>query len=114
MFLVFVYNAKSDKVSALIDYAHKVISPSTYNCNLCKLTHSNLGERKEWVNFTKNLDVEIQFYHIDEFESKFNRSYEYPIILKNSNNEFEVLINHKAIEEIKDVSDLTKKITELL
>ena len=32
--LIFVYNAKSGMVNELLDFAHKIVSPSTYNCNL--------------------------------------------------------------------------------
>lgn len=111
MHLIFVYNANSDKLNTLIDYAHKVISPSTYNCDLCKLTHSNLGERKEWIDFRKELDVAIEFYHFNEFETKFNQSFNYPIIL---NGDLTILLDNKAISKLKNVNDLTQKINELV
>ena len=34
MKLIFVYNANSGKLSAALDIAHKIISPSTYQCRL--------------------------------------------------------------------------------
>ena len=107
MDLIFIYNAKSNKLNTLIDYAHKVINPSTYNCNLCKLTHHNLGERKEWSSFMKKLNSKIEFYHIDEFEKKFNRQFNYPIILDNHLN---IILDNKAIAKIKTVTDLTQEI----
>jgi hypothetical protein len=111
MKLIFVYNAKSDKINALVGYAHKIISPSTYNCDLCKLTHSNFGERKEWSDFKKELSSEIRFYHIDEFEKKFNTTFEYPVVL---NEELEILLDSKTIAQLKNVSELTRKIDGLL
>jgi hypothetical protein len=111
MGLTFVYNAKSDKLNAIIDYAHKVIKPSTYNCNLCVLTHSNFGERKEWSNFKENLNLDIEFYHIDEFEKKFNQSFKYPVIL---NDELKILLDSKAINTLKDVTELIQEIKELI
>lgn len=109
MALIFVYNAKSDKLNPLIDYAHKIISPSTYNCDLCKLTHSNLGERKEWSAFSK--DIEIDFYHINEFEKKFNITLKYPIII---NDDLRVLLDNKSIAKLKNVEKLIQKIKALI
>jgi len=51
--LIFVYNAASDIWSKSLDAAHKIISPSTYACNLCSLTHGNFSEKQVWVLFDK-------------------------------------------------------------
>ena len=110
MKFIFIYNAKSDTVNAIIDYAHKMINPSTYNCDLCKLTHSNFGERKKWVDFKKKLDSDIEFYHINEFEIKFKQSFNYPVILDKN---LKVLLDNKTIGGLKDVSELIKKMVEL-
>ena len=108
MGLIFVYNAKSDKLNALVDYAHKIINPSTYTCDLCKLTHSNLGVRKEWTAFLK--EIEIDFYHINEFENKFKHTFKYPVIL---NNDLQVLLGDKSIAELNSVTELIQKIKEI-
>ena len=44
--LIFVYNAKSGTLNAAIDYFHKIVSPETYDCNLCILTYDNFGKKK--------------------------------------------------------------------
>jgi hypothetical protein len=111
MSLIFVYNSKSDKLNTIIDYAHKVIKPSAYNCDLCILTHSNFGEKKEWSNFKDNLNLGIEFYHIDEFEKKFTQAFNYPIIL---NGELKILLDSEAINNLKDVTELIQKIKELI
>jgi len=51
--IVFIYNAHSDIWNKYIDFAHKIISPSTYACDLCSLTHGNYSEKK----FGKNLEM---------------------------------------------------------
>ena len=112
MELIFVYNAKSDNVNMLIDYAHKLISPSTYSCNLCKLTHTNFGQRKEWKEFAKHSSVKLEFYHIDEFEEIFNESFKYPIILKKLADVFEILLDSIKITKLTNVNDLIKAIRE--
>ena len=37
--IIFVYNAKGGKWNYILDTVHKYASPSTYECNLCKITH---------------------------------------------------------------------------
>ena len=37
--LIFIYNAKSGFVNEMVDFAHKIISPETYECNLHFITY---------------------------------------------------------------------------
>lgn len=74
MNLVFVYNANSGFTSRLIDSLHKSISPNTYSCDLCSLTHSNFGMKKEWRKFLNELPVEKIFIHKNEIGIKFPSS----------------------------------------
>jgi hypothetical protein len=110
MELIFVYNANSDALNAVLDFAHKIISPSTYSCDLCKLTHSNFGQRTEWKQFVEKSDVKLEFYHIDEFEKKFNQSFNYPIVLRKTSTQLEIVLNALEIAKIKDVQDLIETI----
>ncbi len=64
--LVFVYNADSGLVNTLLDIGHKIVSPSTYACNLCALTHSTFSMRDEWKRFVDSLGAPIEFLHRDE------------------------------------------------
>ncbi len=43
--LIFVYNANSDLFSTVTDFAHKILSPSTYQCQLCALTYGNFSKK---------------------------------------------------------------------
>ena len=87
MKLMFVYNANSGKLSAALDIAHKIISPNTYQCNLCSLTHGTFTERDVWKKFREESDTELVFYHKDEFENDFKKQFTYPIVLKEENGE---------------------------
>jgi hypothetical protein len=64
--LLFVYNADSGLFNTLTDIAHKLISPSTYSCNLCALTHTPLGMKKEWRAFLTEIPAPLEFLHADE------------------------------------------------
>jgi hypothetical protein len=69
--LVFVYNADSGFVNTLLDIGHKVVSPSTYECRLCSLTHSVFSMREEWRRFVQALGVPVEFLHRDELARQY-------------------------------------------
>ena len=108
--LIFVYNAKS--ANMLMDYAHKFISPATYDCDLCKLTHSNFGVRNEWGAFIKDLAVKMDFYYIDEFEDQFGLSFHYPIILEKVDGELNTLLSNTEIAKLDGITDLIRVMQE--
>ena len=72
--LIFVYNADSGLFNTVTDIAHKILSPQTYNCNLCALTHGHFKVREEWVRFLETLDADCEFLHRDEFHAKYGRT----------------------------------------
>jgi hypothetical protein len=67
MKLVLVYNADSGFFNALADSAHKLFSPSTYNCRLCKLTFGLRRMTQAWKTFLDSLGAELVFLHRDEW-----------------------------------------------
>ena len=110
MELLFVYNAEKDLLNGVVDYAHKVLKPSTYKCDLCALTHHNLGERKSWKAFKQRSKAKLSFHYIKGFEKEFNQSYDYPVVLMRSNQENKVVLNHLELREIKSIEDLIANI----
>jgi hypothetical protein len=68
--LLFVYNADSGLFNSMADAAHKILSPSTYNCNLCKITYGWFTERTRWRGFIESLDVPCTFLHRDELQQR--------------------------------------------
>jgi hypothetical protein len=69
--LIFIYNADSGLFNLLTDIAHKLISPQTYKCDLCALTHAPFAMRRRWRQFLEGLDAELEFLHRDEVASRF-------------------------------------------
>ena len=65
--LLFVYNADSGPVSALMDAVHKVVSPQTYSCSLCFITYGAVSMRREWKDYVARLPYPTEFLHRDEF-----------------------------------------------
>lgn len=112
--LIFVYNADSGKLKALMDSFHKAINPSAYPCKLCALTYGTIGEKKVWKRFREDLDVETDFLHKDEFQkqyaSKFGHKFQFPVILAQTGNGLEVLISNTDFSEINNLEILINKI----
>ena len=109
--LLFVYNAKSGKLNALLDVVHKLFSPETYQCSLCALTFDAFSENNQWKQFREQSDITMEFYHIDEFEKAFpNTRYEYPVILKVDKNKSEIFIDKEKLNTTNSVDDLIVEI----
>lgn len=106
--LVFVYNADSGVFNLLGDIAHKMFSPQTYSCNLCALTHTNFGMRKDWRNFLEGIDAEKEFLHADEFKEKYDlKDVTLPAVYKQTaENNLEILIDTSTINKCKSIDDL--------
>jgi len=112
--VIFVYNANSGTKNGLLDSAHKIFSPKTYECNLCDLTYGLLSENRKWKAFRKETDMEFVFLHKDDyqktFKSKFESLYELPVILFQDNYELSLLMSNKELNEIEEVEVLIEKV----
>lgn len=111
--LIFVYNANSGTLNALFDIGHKLISPDTYDCKLCSLTHSAFAERKAWKEFRENNSIKMEFLHKDEFEQQYEPRYEYPVVLLQTG-AIKELLNREAIAAQPDIESLISAIVDRL
>jgi hypothetical protein len=115
--LIFVYNARGEMFSQVADYLHKMFSPKSYACNLCSLTHTNFGAKSDWKQFISTLDVEVEYFHKNDFYRKYPSFFriQYPaVFLKDKSNEPVVLIDHSQLNEISDLEDLKLLIQQRL
>ncbi len=111
--LFFVYNAKSDVLNKYWDIAHKIISPNTYSCSLCSLTHGSFSEKKDWKNFRENATQEFVFMYKNEFLKAYPDAvmFNFPVVLQKEEKKFKLLIDSEklaSITSIKDVIELVK------
>jgi hypothetical protein len=116
--LLFVYNADTGLFSVVTDYAHKIISPKTYPCNLCALTYGNMGMNNKWKEFIGNLKVPIAFLHRDEFVKQYElNDTQLPAAFLKQGESVTMLITHDDLNNCTSVEDLialvTKKIGEV-
>ena len=111
----FVYNAKGGKLNYILDTVHKYASPSTYDCNLCHITH-DLKMRKAWKKFIQNSPHLFRFLHLEELEEFGLEDFkgQLPICVEKIENKYEVLINKDEMNSFKDEFELINSVTQKL
>jgi hypothetical protein len=114
--LIFVYNADSGIRNMIIDAAHKVFSPSTYECKLCGITYGMFTENTVWKKFRKKSAMKMQFLHKDEvkgqYESEIGNCLTFPVILMETEGNLEILINTTELDELHCAENLIDLINE--
>ncbi|HEX8178045.1 MAG TPA: hypothetical protein VF525_00740 [Pyrinomonadaceae bacterium] len=105
--LVFVYNADGGIFNTFTDVAHKIFSPQTYPCNLCALTHTLTGMRKEWRQFLDSLDRSLEFLHANELSARYGvANVPLPAIFKKDGEGVELLVGADSINKCRTMADL--------
>lgn len=110
--VVFVYNADSGLFNTLTDTAHKLFSPETYECNLCAMTFSALGMKKEWKEFLDTMDIPLEFLHRDELKEKYSTEAELPAIFLKSGKKLNLIVEASSINECQDIEELKQLIND--
>ena len=116
--LIFVYNADSGTRNLIMDGAHKILSPSTYNCKLCDITFGKFTENRVWKKFRKQLEAdntELEFLHKDEFaksyRSKFGYKFTFPIVLTQGH-DLEIFIGTDELNRLENAENLIAVLKE--
>jgi hypothetical protein len=111
--LLFVYNADSGLFNTVTDIAHKILSPQTYQCDLCALTHGYFTVRNEWTGFVKELGVPCEFVHRDQlpFDAGIDAT-QLPAIYRRVGNEWRLCLGPAEISTCLDIGVLKRKIVE--
>ena len=112
--LLFVYHANSDLFSTVSDFAHKILSPSTYDCHLCALTYGNFSVKQEWKSFIETLPVKTIFLHKDEFKNQYKMNTALPAVFLQSNDIVKEFISKQEIENCRSLDDLKKLVIQKL
>nr|VFJ62226.1 MAG: hypothetical protein BECKFW1821C_GA0114237_10029 [Candidatus Kentron sp. FW] len=111
--LLFVYNANSGLFNTVTDIAHKFLSPDTYRCRLCALSHSYFSMRKEWKEFLETLTIGCDFLHADEFRDRYpGRTIALPAVLWRTANDVSVCLDASMIDGCESMDDLKLLIVE--
>lgn len=116
MKLIFVYNADSGALNTILDSMHKIVSPDTYDCNLCAITFGKFTEDSLWKAFREKGQREMIFLHRDEFlkqyASKWLPNYDFPIVLIENDGELEVFITNDILNTLNSSEALIEEVTK--
>ncbi len=113
--LVFVYNADRGLFNALADTAHKLISPGTYQCNLCAITHGAVRMHQQWKTFLEGLDVPLEFLHRDELQAIYGiRDARLPAIFRRVDHQLAPWIDAETINACHSLDELQDLIRQRL
>ena len=113
--LIFIYNADSGPISLMKDFFHKVLKPSTYECNLCAVSFGNFGMKKEWKNYIDNLDVPAEFLHRDQFIKQYDvKNAQFPSAYLKTDSKLELFISQDEMNELQSVEELIRIVIKKL
>lgn len=113
--LLFVYNADGGLFNTMTDIAHKILSPNTYSCNLCALTHGYFSAKDAWLQFLENTPVKCEFLHRDEFlQEHADMKVPLPAIFVREDQGMSLLIGAEDINACTDLEDLQGLIRQRL
>lgn len=114
--LIFIYNADSGLRNLIVDGAHKILSPKTYECSLCAITFGAFTEDSIWKKFRNETRLQMDFLHRDEFNkayaSKFGHKFTFPIVLGETNKGLEVFIRTEELYRLETAEGLIALLKE--
>lgn len=107
MKLLFVYNAEAGFASGMLDSIHKVVSPETYTCDLCRITYGLFTMDKTWRAYLQSLPIEAVFFHREDFKAAHPAAvFPLPVILLDRGGELLDLVSAEQMKALKDVNAL--------
>jgi hypothetical protein len=91
-----------------MDSVHKIMSPSTYPCQLCAITYGLLAMKREWRLFLDGLGMEVMFHHRPDFRTAFPQAADWPLplIAVETEGQLMPLINGSDFADIPDLPRL--------
>ena len=106
--IILVYNEGSRLFDAVSGWSHKLLSPTTYECALCKVTFGLTGMLVPWKNYIELLPFPVAFLHRDEFRRQFPAfaALPLPVILTEKAARTEILLSAEDIRETSSLSGL--------
>lgn len=116
MKLIFVYNSDGTFASLVKDTVHKLVSPATYPCDLCRLTYPVASMDREWKKFIESLPYKAEFLHRDEFRKQYpeQKDIQLPAVFQEDTSGIQLLINHVEISKATKLAELIKIVSGFL
>ena len=114
--LIFIYNTKSGLVNEMIDFAHKIVSSKTYDCNLYAISYNTFTKKKRWSDYINMLPIKSVFTYKDKVSSldKELSNLEFPTIIFRNGVELNEIISRNEINNINNINQLISLLNERL
>jgi hypothetical protein len=108
--LVIVYNADAGLLAGVMDSVHKIVSPSTYPCQLCAITYGLTSMKRDWRAFLDGLGMAVVFHHRPDFRTAFPQAADWPLplIALEQGGKMRVLVSATDFAGIGDVPALIR------
>jgi len=114
--VLLIYHTDGGRWQALRDAAHKMVSPTSYPCALCTLTHGVFRARGPWRDFQARHGTAVAVWHRDEFVAAFpDQAIRTPCVLaRTAEGSLHEVLSPAAIAVIDDVDGLIARLAVLL
>ena len=112
--IIFVYNASDDFLSVGFDFFHKIISPQTYQCSLCKITYGNISMKNHWKEYIQDLDYDVEFLYKNNF-SQYHPNLQLidvPSAFISDGRSYRQIISKKEFNSLTDLDSLIELMNE--
>ena len=110
-----MYRAKWDLAHKLLDFGHKIISPGTYECDLCALTYGYVGMKQEWAEYVDALrgkGIVVSFCYEEQARWYGYNPDDLPAVALQENWWTpQTLVSREMFTTLKTISDLKNTIT---
>jgi len=106
-----IYNAQSGKLNTVFDIAHKILSPKTYACDLCQITHGIFAETAQFQTLKQNYNLSL--WHIDEYEADHTPESAYPVVIIRDQQHILQRIDAQQIAQWQSITDLQTALEKL-
>lgn len=112
--LIFVYDVKSSLFNELIDFANKIISPKTYQCNLFSITYGIFKMEKRWSRYIQSLPLKSIFTYKNEISKNNLPNVNLPSILLREHNDLIELLTAREINDLNNFDQLIRVLDKRL
>tara|TARA_B100001029_G_C14810257_1_gene311932 strand:+ start:102 stop:512 length:411 start_codon:yes stop_codon:yes gene_type:complete len=114
--LIFIYNASDDLISVSFDFIHKIVSPSTYQCSLCKITYGNVSMHNKWKEYIYNSNYDFEFLYKNNYLEyhKDLKIENFPVAYKYNGNSYDIFISKEEFDSYNDLDSLIQIVSQKL
>jgi hypothetical protein len=105
--LLFVYNADDGLIAGMMDSVHKLVSPATYQCSLCAITHGIFRMDPKWRAWLDRAPYDVVFHHKPDFRAAYpGLDVKLPAVLLDAGDGPEPLLRAEELGAVENVDML--------